>query len=378
MPGTHSLLSPSGSSRWLHCPPSARLCESVAEEDSVYALEGTECHSLCEYKVLKALGRPCTDPVPGMKLYSPEMEGCADEFCVAVLEAYEKAGGEKKAFIGTEISLDISAYIRDCRGTSDCVIISDGTVQVWDYKHGQGVLVEADHNTQLMIYALGVLDLFGDIFDLETVELVIFQPRLSNYSRWAISVSDLLEWAETELKPKAELAFQGAGEACSGPWCKFCKVRGQCRKRAEYNLELAKYDFKDPPLLTAEELGEVLKKAEGLSSWCSDIRDYALKLLLEGGHIDGFKLVEGRSQRRYTDEGSVARTVEEAGYDPYEKKVLGITAMTGLLGGKRKFDSLLGSFVEKPAGKPTMVADTDKRPAMRTDAKNDFDDKEKQ
>lgn len=367
MPGKHSLLSPSASARWLHCPPSARLTEDIVEEESVYAEEGTEAHALCEFKVNSLLGLKPEDPRADMKFLDAEMEDCSDDYAAFVEEVLNSG---KCFFIQTEMSLDISTFIPDCRGTGDCVAIVDKTLHIIDFKYGKGVEVPAEHNTQLMIYALGALDLLDDLYDIEDVSLSIFQPRISNIATWCIKKSELLSWAEEELKPKAELAFNGDGEQASGPWCRFCKLRQNCRKRAEDNLALARFDFKKPPTLQDEELTEILNSAEELSSWCEDIKEYALSLLLSGGNIEGFKLVEGRSNRKYTDEESVAKAVEDAGYDPYEKKVLGITAMTGLLG-KKRFNELLSSFITKPQGKPTLAKESDKRPAIDI---NDFND----
>lgn len=368
MPGKHSLLSPSASERWLHCTPSARLTEDIVEEESVYAKEGTEAHALCEFKVNSLLGLKPQDPRTDMEFWDTEMEDSSDDYA-AFVEEVKNSG--KLNFIQTEMSLDISRYIPDCRGTGDCVAIVDKTLHIIDFKYGKGVDVSAEHNSQLMIYAIGALDLLDEFYEIENVSLTIFQPRISNIRTWSISKQDLLYWAENELKPKAEQAFKGDGEQASGPWCRFCKLKQSCRRRAEDNLALARFDFKKPPTLQDEELSEILNKSDELLSWCEDIREYALTLLLGGGHIDGFKLVEGRSIRKYTDEESVAKAVKDAGFDPYEHKVLGITAMTGLLG-KKKFNELLSSFILKPQGKPTLAKESDKRPAIGT---NDFNDK---
>lgn len=368
MPGTHSLLSPSASERWLHCTPSARLTEDIVEEESLYAEEGTEAHALCEFKINSLLGLKPKDPRDGMKFLDSEMEDSSDDYAAFVEEV--KSSG-KLNFIQTEMKLDISKYIPDCRGTGDCVVIVDDTLHIIDFKYGKGVEVKAERNSQLMIYALGALVFLDDIYEIENVSLSIFQPRISNISTWSIKKQELLSWAENELKQKAELAFNGEGKQVSGQWCRFCKLRQNCRKRAEDNLALARFDFRKPPTLQDEELSEVLNLSEELSSWCEDIKEYALSLLLDGGHIDGYKLVEGRSIRRYADEEAVVEIVTKEGFDPYEHKVLGITAMTGLLG-KKRFNELLSSFIIKPQGKPTLAKESDKRPALNT---NDFIDK---
>jgi hypothetical protein len=196
------------------------------------------------------------------------------------------------------------------------------------------------------------------------------QSRRDNVSTYVISKEDLYRWADEVLKPTADLAFAGNGNFPCGEWCCFCKAKYDCRARAEANLELAKYEFKLPPLLEDEEIEEILTRVDDLVTWASDIKEYALQQALSGKEWSGWKLVEGRSNRRYTDEVVVANVVSKAGFDPYEQKILGITAMQKLLG-KSRFDELLASYIEKPQGKPTLVPESDKRPAMNT-AKNDF------
>ena len=233
-----------------------------------------------------------------------------------------------------------------------------------------GVLVEAEHNPQLMCYALGVLRLLDGIYDIDSVSMSIFQPRREHVSTFVMDKAELLTWAEKILAPTAELASQGAGEFKAGEHCRFCKVKATCRRRAEYNLELARYDFAMPDSLTDEEIEAVLAKTASLVNWAGDVADYALQQALSGRQWRDWKVVEGRSVRKYTDDEAVAAVVKEAGYDPYDYKVLGVTAMTKLLG-RKKFEELLGGLVQKPQGRPTLVPMSDKRPAMNT-AANDF------
>ena len=252
------------------------------------------------------------------------------------------------------------------------MIVADEVLTVIDYKHGKGVAVEADHNPQMMLYALGALDLFDILYDIEKIKMVIFQPRMNNLSESEISVSELLDWAENVLKPTAQLAEKGEGEFSAGEHCRFCKVRATCRKRAEYSLILAKYDFALPENLQDDEIEVILERIDSLTSWANDIKEYALNQALSGKRWTGWKLVEGRSVRKYIDESKVAETVQAIGKNPYgEPKLLGITEMTKLLGGKKHFEELLGSLVEKPQGKPTLVPESDKRPEWNT-AQNDF------
>ena len=375
--GKHSFLSASASHRWINCPPSARLCEEYADRPSEYAQEGTDCHELCAYKVEKALGRRVKDPTENLTYYSQEMEDCADGYCAFVMEEVAKAR-ERCAdpLVLVEQRLDYSRYvgIEGSFGTGDCVIVSDGLLHIIDYKHGLGVLVSAEKNSQLSCYALGALDLFDGIYDIAQVSLTIYQPRRENVSTYTMSREELLAWAETVLAPAAKLAYEGKGEFKAGDHCQFCKAKANCRKRAEYNLELARYDFEMPALLGDDEVAAILTKADELVSWAGDIKDYALQKALSGTKFTGFKVVEGRSNRKYTDEDAVAKAVEGAGYEPYEKKLLGITAMSQALG-RKKFEELLGGLVYKPPGKPVLVPESDKRPAMNT-AINDFKENE--
>ena len=221
-----------------------------------------------------------------------------------------------------------------------------------------------------MCYALGCYLAFSPIYDISDIRLVIYQPRLSNYSVWDCSADALIDWAETVLRPNALLAEAGEGSFAAGDWCRFCRARHTCRERSLKNLELAKYDFKLPPELTSEEVTDILNLLDDLEAWASDIREHAMKSILSGDTIEGWKLVEGRSNRKYTDDEAVASAVSDAGYDPYDHKVLGITAMTSLLG-KKKFNELLGELVYKPPGKPVLVRADDKRPEY-SNAKSDF------
>ena len=249
--------------------------------------------------------------------------------------------------------------------TGDCVIIADCTLHIVDYKHGRGVLVEADDNPQMKLYALGALELFDCIYDIDIVSMSIYQPRRSNVSTFTIPKEELYEWADQVLAPTAELAFNGDGEYHCGEWCQFCKAKADCRERANANMELAKFEFRQPPLLTDEEVEEILGRIDELIAWASDIKDYGLQAAISGKQWSGYKLVEGRSNRKYTDENAVIAAVTAAGYDPYEHKILGVTAMTSLLG-KKQFNGILGDLITKPQGKPTLVPDSDKRPAMTT------------
>ena len=269
-----------------------------------------------------------------------------------------------------EQRLDFSHYVEEGFGMGDCVLIADGTLHVIDYKHGQGVVVEAEENPQMKLYVLGALALFDGIYDITQLAMTIYQPRRENISTHTICKESLYQWAEEILKPIAKIAYAGESEYQCGAWCRFCKAKHVCRKRAEHSLALAQYDFKVPPLLEDKEIEAILGKVDELSAWASDIKDYALQAALGGKQWQGWKLVEGRSNRRYVDEEKVAKTLEEAGYDPYERKLMGVTALEKALG-KSKFTELLASLIEKPQGKASLVPQSDKRPELNT-AKQEF------
>ncbi len=369
----HAILSPSASKQWLNCPPSAKLCAEVEDKESSYAQQGTDAHELCEYKVLKALGNDCQDPTANLDFYDAEMENCTEDYRNFVVEQLSEAKKLcKDPIVLVEQRLDFSKWVPEGFGTGDCLIVADDVLHIIDFKYGLGVLVDAEHNPQMMCYALGALDIYDGIYDIKTIKMTIFQPRRDNVSTCTMFKDELLSWAETVLAPTAQLAYEGKGDFKAGEHCTFCKIKSTCRKRAEYNLELAKYDFEMPANLDDTEIAAILPRVDCLVSWVNDIKEYALQKALSGTKFDGFKVVEGKSNRKYTDEATVASIVSEAGFDPYEKKLLGITAMTSLLG-KQKFTELLGEHIEKPQGKPTLVPDTDKRPALNT-AKDDFKD----
>lgn len=370
-PKAHAILSASSSHRWLNCPPSARLCETYEDKGSNYAAEGTDAHSLCEYKLRKALGMGAVDPSEHLTWYDEEMEDCANGYATYIMELVESAKETcADPVVLIEQRVDFSRWVEQGFGTSDAVIIADGTLRVIDYKHGLGVLVGADNNPQMMCYALGALELFDAIYDIDSVAMTVYQPRRQNVSTFEMSKDDLYRWAEEVLKPTAELAFAGDGNFLCGEWCGFCKAKHECRARAEANLLLAQYDFKLPPLLEDSEIEVILSRADQLVSWVNNIKEYALQQAISGKDWTGFKLVEGRSNHRYTDEAAVTQVVTNAGFDPYERKLLGITAMQKLLG-KSRFEELLSAYIEKPQGKPTLVPESDKRPVMNN-AKTDF------
>ncbi len=367
----HALLSASSSYRWLNCPPSARLAAECPDTSSPYSLQGTQAHSLAAYKVMRALDMDAKDPTGELNLLDREMEDCTDAYCAFVMEQLAEAKKHcADPVVLIEQRLDFSRWVPDGFGTGDACIVADDCLHVIDFKYGMGVLVEAEHNPQMMCYALGLLEAFDDIYSIRTVRMSIFQPRRDNVSTYEISKRDLLIWAETVLSPTAKLAYKGEGAFKAGDHCRFCPVKATCRKRAEYNLEMARYDFTPPATLSEDEVAAILPRLDELVAWADDVKAHALAQAISGTHYPGFKLVAGRSVTKYTDEDAVALAVKAVGADPYEKKLLGITAMKALLG-KKRFDELLGDLTYKPQGKPALVPESDKRPAITT-VNNDF------
>lgn len=373
MPDVHARFSPSASDRLIHCPPSLLLGEEVGPEDtsSDYTREGTEAHSLGEYLLKQALGIASEDPRPGFHYYNEEMEECAEGYRDAVLEIFHTVQRDcPDAIISVEQRVSIEEYVEDSFGTTDALIIGNGEMFVIDYKHGRGVEVSAEENAQLKCYATGAYTAFSPLYDIQKITLVIYQPRINNYSQWSLTPEALLYWAENVLKPAADMALHGEGDFACGSWCRFCKAKAVCRKRAEENLSLARYDFARPSTLEDDEINIILGKVDNLIAWANDVKEYALERAMSGYAWDEWKVVEGRSIRKYSDEEAVAQAVKAAGYDPYQYKLLPLTAMQKMLG-KKQFEELLGQWIIKPEGKPTLVSRADKRPEINT-AMTDF------
>ena len=374
-PNRHAVLSASSSHRWLHCNPSARLEQEFEDRETEAAAEGTAAHALAEHKLRKALKMRSRKPVS--KYDSDEMDAYTDGYVEFVLEALEEARqlcSDPKVLI--EQRLDFSCYVPDGFGTGDCLIVADKLLHIIDLKYGQGVLVDATENPQMMLYALGALRIFDCLYDIESVSMTIYQPRRENVSTWTIPVTELDDWTERTLKPKAELAYKGEGEYCPGTWCQFCKAAVKCRARAEAKLQLAKYEFAQPPLLSDAEIGDILSKLDDLTKWANEIIAYAQDVAVNHGkEWPGYKLVESRTNRKYTDEDAVIEAAHAAGYtDIFKKSLISITEMEKLMG-KKTFAEILGGLVVKPTGKPTLVPASDRRPAITmTGAKQDFSD----
>jgi hypothetical protein len=373
----HALLSPSSASRWLACTPSARLETKFKDKTSSYAEEGTTAHTLAEAIIKYEHGlikkreyNKLRKEVEATEWYNEEMEECCQAYADHITEIMPEG-----ATLIVEERLDMTNYVKGGFGTADAIILHDGTLYFRDLKYGKGVPVYADNNPQLKLYALGALNDFGYIFDVKRVNVGIFQPRLDNISVYEYSVEELTEWAETELKPKADLAYAGKGEYVAGSHCMFCKAKATCRAFSEYNLSIAQEQFDDPALLTDEEVVEILEKKPIFEKWIKAVAEYALEEAIAGKKWPGMKVVEGRSNRIYRDEDLVIAKLQEDGWGEKiytEPKLLGITALNKLIG-KEKFSTLVEPLLDKPEGKPTLVPESDKRPEFNS-AETDFKD----
>ena len=362
----HAVLSASGAHRWIACPPSALLEAELPDTDSDASRQGTAAHELAEHKLRRAL--KLRSDRPTSQWQDDEMEELTDAYRDYVLDHVDGA----ELFI--EQRVDFSHIVPGGFGTCDAVIIGDGIMHVIDFKYGQGVQVDATDNPQLRLYALGALGTFGMLYDIHTVAMTIYQPRRHNVSSEILGVAVLMDWARTTVEPAAALAANGDGEFAPGDHCGFCKLKATCRARAEANLDIAKYEFADPTVLTDEEIADIVLRAPDITRWLKQVEAHAASAAInQGRHWPGLKLVEGRSTRRYADEAAVAKAAEAAGYaDVWDRKLIGITAMQKLMG-KKEFNEVLGDLIVKPAGKPTLVPESDKRPALETHtAEDDF------
>ncbi len=369
----HSLIGGSNLQRAMECPPSIRLGEQVKDQSSIYAKEGTSAHLLLEKKVKERFGIPFDENTSNLDFYSEEMEECTDIGLNYITEVFEelKAQG-KKPFIASEVLVDFSDVVPEGMGSSDVVIVYEGGIHIIDYKHGSGTFVSCENNPQLMIYAYGSLLMFESLFEIEDINMTIIQPRLNNVSEWSCRKDELIEWTINEVKPKAALAWAGQGDFKCGTHCTFCRCRFDCKFRANEMLKVEGYLTKDKALLSSDEISEILSKIDGLISWANDLKEFALNEALKGKDISGYKLVEGRSNRKYSSEDTVIQVLEEAGLDPFEKKLLSITELQKRIG-KTHFDELVGPHVMKPPGKPTLVPRSDKREEINS-AAADFND----
>ena len=381
MPDIHAKLSASGSHRWLNCPPSVKLEQQYKDETSEYAAEGTLAHELGEISLKRDLGQMTErvfknklKPIMTNALWTADMPDYVDIYVETCMEKVAEAKAKTPdAVFCVEQKLDFSEWVPEGFGTGDFVIIADGTMEICDLKYGKGVPVSAKDNSQMRLYALGAISEFSFLYDIDKVKMTIIQPRLDSISSDEVTVDELLKWAEVIVKPRAQLAIKGEGEFKAGEHCKFCKARKNCRARAEKNMELAKYDFQEPPTLDDNDIVDILKRLDEFEKWVKDIKDFALEQALNGVNYEGFKVVEGRSNRKYSDENKVAEILLNQGFQEsmiYTKKLDGISKLESAIG-KKEVQRLIGDLIVKPQGKPTLVSISDKRPVFNP-AEADF------
>ena len=384
--GEHAKLSASGSHIWLNCTPSVRMSEGIPDRQTAFTEEGTTAHKLAELLIDSLIigsVKPTSftralERIGKSEYYSEEMYGYVKSYVNCVDGVYSGVQARSEDYeLLTEQRLDFSAWVPGGFGTGDVVIIADGTLTVIDLKYGKGVPVDAHENPQLMLYGLGAYDSFSLSNDIRKVRMIINQPRLDSISEYELPVEELLKWGEEVVKPRALMAMNGEGEAHPGDWCRFCKCRATCRARAEDALEVAKHEFKEPALLTDEEVADVLEKAGRIQSWISDVKEYAQEEAENGRQWPGWKLVEGRSTRKYSDPQEVEKRLLAAGFEKVliykDPELLGITAMEKVVGGKKKLETICEGLIVKPAGAPVLVPESDKRPAINS-AKEDFNE----
>lgn len=359
--GKHALLNASSAHRWLTCPPLPRLENFFEKEVSEVANEGTDAHRLSEYKLRKVLGEKVRKPK--LKYFDKDMDSYTDDYVNYIVETIENIKkSTKDPIVLIEQRLDFSNYVPDGFGTGDCIIIADKILHIIDLKYGRGVEVSAEENPQMMLYALGALNIYDALYDIDEVVMNIFQPRKYNISSSKKSVRELKNWADTVLKEKAELAFNGLGVVTYGPWCQFSNCNVVLRARKDYHDKLMRFQLCSPHLLNDAEIEEVLEHIDDLVKWASEIKEYATKITIENDkEWLNYKLVEGRSIRKIKDEERVAEILKENGYnDIYRTSLITLTELQKLLG-KDKFNELLGDYIVKPEGKPTLVLKSDKR-----------------
>lgn len=394
----HAVLSASSSKQWLHCPPSARLQENFPNDSSVYAEEGTWAHELGEYKIKKYLHE--RKKRPQSEFLTEEIDQATDvyaDFVISIIEEMKRNGSEPLCLV--EERLDFSHIVPDGFGTGDMVIIGKdedgcGLLHICDYKNGKGVFVDADHNSQMMLYAIGALNAYGYIYGIETVRMSVIQPRLENISTFEMAAEDLRAWGES-IRPIAKMAFEGKGEQHPGDWCRFCRAKPVCKACMEEALSLAREEFLDleegalseqveetdataayspdgsapvfrsPGLVSFQELVKVLPTLNRISSWIESVFAFVSgEAINHGVPVEGYKVVEGRSRRVFTDTKAVADTAVQNGYtDIYKQELLSLTEFEKMMG-KKKFTEILGEFVAKPPGKLALVPESDPRPAV--------------
>lgn len=384
MPGVHAKLSASSASRWITCPGSVSLEEGIFEGESPYAAEGTLAHALCELKLkkyfFKGMGpvkyRKAVDELKKDPLWQDEMDRYTDVYFNAAKKV--SLTFEKIPFVAIEEKVDFSKWVPEGFGTADFLLLCNHTLIIMDFKYGKGVPVYAKDNPQLMLYALGAYQQYSAIYDIQDITLWVIQPRIDNLSPWTLSVKDLLAFGE-RIQPIAKAAYDGSNDFKAGDHCRFCRAKARCPARAKTMFEAVDFiekSKKEPNLLNGDEIGEILKKAEGLTDYIKDLQAEALKLLLSGEKVSGYKAVEGRSNREITDEKGLAEALIKGGYEEaliyMPRKIETITNLEKMVGAT-KFKTISKPYITKPQGKPTLVPESDKRPIYKKDAAKMFE-----
>lgn len=380
----HALLSASSASRWLICTPSARLEEQFPDTESDYAKEGSLAHEICELKVRQNFVKKQSASTYKKKLkalqekelYQKEMDSYTDKYLDYVSEIVHSFNSPP--YLAVEKRLDYSHVVPEGFGTGDCILIGGDTMHVIDFKYGKGVAVKAEGNPQMKLYAVGALKEYGILYSIEKIMLHIVQPRIDHNNSGLIYKEELESWLNAVVKPGAQQAWNGEGKFKPGEeTCRFCKARATCRARSEMNLELAKEEFKKPPLISAEEVGVILKQAKDLEKWATDLEGWALAEVLKGGTVPGWKAVEGTSRRKFADQDKAFQILSCSGIVEeemlYVRKPHTLAEIEKLLG-KKEFRELLADQVVEPPGKPTLAPEEDKREAitLKTSAEEDF------
>lgn len=376
----HAILSASSAHKWLTCTPSARLEEKFPNKTSEYMAEGTLAHEIAEFKVRSYFLEPIPKVTYTRRLNKLKKEEHFDNEMLTHTDTYlEYIKGEamktnSKPFITVEQKVDFSKYVPEGFGTADCILISKDTLYVIDFKYGKGVKVDAEDNPQMKLYALGTFEQFGMFYPISKIKMTIVQPRIDNISEAEITLQDLLEWGNNTVKPMAEKAFMGLGEYVQGEHCRFCRAKGACEFRAKENMTILEEMQELTGVISNEKLGEILTKTDGAEQWIQDMRGYALELILKGESVNGWKAVEGKSNRKIVDVDKAFEILEANGFDQailYEKKPITLTQLEKVVG-KSKLNEAIGDYIEKPKGAPTLAKETDKRPNFRVSAAEEF------
>ncbi len=376
----HAVLSASSSHKWLVCTPSARLEEKFPNKTSDYMEEGTLAHEIAEFKVRGYFIEPMPKATYTRRLNKLKKEDHFNSEMLTHTDTYlefikgEAMQTKSKPFVAVEQIVDFSKYVPEGFGTADCILISGDTLHVIDFKYGKGVMVDAEENPQMKLYSLGALEQFGIFYNIENIKMSIIQPRIDNISTYEMPKNQLIKWGEEVVKPQAQKAFMGVGDFAQGDYCRFCRAKGACEFRAKENMKVIEEIQNTTGTLTAEEVGEMLTKTDGVEQWIKDLKGYALEELLKGEEIPGWKAVEGRSNRKIVDVDKAFEILEANGFDQailYEKKPLTLTQLEKVVG-KTKLKEAIGDYIEKPKGAPTLAKESDKREPFKTSAAEEF------